>query len=191
MTELSDELLIKEYLGGNAESFGLLFERYKNRVFSYLLVLTRNREEAEDLFQEIFIKVIDKLPFYREENKFGPWLFTLARNAFLDSRKSSGYLSGKRTFSMDEPDADGAALGDRLASDGDPEKNFLSGEEARKIEAAFGRISPEQKEVIVLRHYGGMSFREISEQLGLPIGTVLARFSRGAEKLREALKVMQ
>jgi len=181
----NDDILIQEYLDGNHKSFEILFNKYKNLLFSYLLTLTGNYEESEDLFQEIFIKIIEKLPSYRQEGKFKSWLFTLSRNYFLDKRKNRKNIQERSNISLDDSEDEKSALINKISFPLNPENELINKEEAGKIFKALEQLNYQQREIILLRHYSGMTFKEISQELSIPIGTVLASFSRGIAKLRE------
>jgi len=166
-------------------------ERHKGAVYGYLLRLTARRDAAEDIFQEVFLKLVHNPGAYGEREKFKAWLFTVARNAAMDHFRRE---SSRRAVACSEgdaaPDEDGsarAALDAVAASEPGPAEaleNKLLGE---KLARALEKLSEDQREVFYLRHYSGLSFREIAGMLGLPIGTVLARMSRAAALLRKEL----
>ncbi len=183
--ELTDPELLSAFKNGDTEALGALMERHKAALFGYLLRLTRSEAAADDIFQEVFLKLVKNPAAYGEREKFKAWLFTVARNAAMDHfrRESSrgevplegtGEKAGPVDFAVSpEPGPAEAA------------ENKALGE---KIAAALEQLSPDQREVFYLRHYSGLSFREIAELLSLPIGTVLARMSRAAALLRKILE---
>lgn len=186
-----DSDLIRDYLAGDEAAFAELFERYKAPLFSYLLRMTGDRDKAEDLFQETFIKAVKALGRFGGEKKFSAWLFTIARNSLMDSFRR-GKLRAAASLDDTGPDGEGPALGGALASaEPGPEAAALSAAGVEEFRRAFDSLPEEQKEVFLMRHYSGLSFREIAEAVGTPIGTVLARMSRAAAKLREKLKGLQ
>ncbi len=181
----ADRDLIRAFRAGEAGALSGLIEKYRGPVFAYLLRLCRDRTAAEDLFQEVFLKVVRNLSSYRERDRFSAWIFTLARNAVMDRFRS---VSRRREDSLDAAAGDGRPLGDALPSpEPGPEAALEKAEESGAIQAAFERLSPEQREVFVLRHYSGLSFREIAGISGVPIGTVLARMSRALARMRREL----
>ncbi|MBI5744328.1 MAG: sigma-70 family RNA polymerase sigma factor [Elusimicrobia bacterium] len=183
--EITDSALVAAFKAGDAEALGPLMERHKAALYGYLLRLTGRADAAEDLFQEVFLKLVKNPSSYNEREKFRSWLFTVAHNAAMDHFRRSGARAevplegdGEKTGPADfaaspEPGPEGAAANRELGA---------------RIDAAFAALSEDQREVFSLRHYSGLSFKEIAEILGLPIGTVLARMSRAGEKLRQALK---
>lgn len=192
--ERTDDELVKEYLSGDENAFRELFNRYKIRLYAYLLSLCLNEAEAEDLFQETFIKAVDNLARYKPQNKFSAWLFFMARNIFLDRRKNKKESFSRSTVSLDMPDEGSLEDGfseEFIPSADNPQKEMLKEENRKIILEAMERLSPEQRETIMLRHFAQMSFKEIAQKLNLPIGTVLARFSRGLDRLKEYLNPAQ
>ncbi|MEW5951141.1 MAG: RNA polymerase sigma factor [Elusimicrobiota bacterium] len=185
-----DDKLIEEYLKGDERAFKELFERYKTKLYPYLISLCLDKDLAEDIFQETFVKISEKLPSYKKENKFSSWIFTIARNIFLDKKKSAKekFLNSSLAFENSE---DEVSPQDYLSESGNPHSFLEAENKAKALSAAMEKLSEEQREIIALRHFAGLSFKEISENLNIPIGTALARFSRGLDKLRESLKDMQ
>ncbi len=183
---LSDAELVRSFRGGDEAALGELIERYRDRLYAYLRRLAGDAARADDMFQDTWVKVARNIGAYREESKFSAWLFSVAHNTAMDA------LRRRRpdSVSLDAESAveDGRPLSEVFASaEPGPEASYQASESRRAINAALAELSPEQREVFLLRHYSGMSFREIAEALGVPIGTVLARASRAAAKLREKL----
>lgn len=183
--ELSDSELVAAFKAGDAEALGLLMERHKAAVFGYLLRLTSRRDAAEDLFQEVFLKLVKNPGAYSEKEKFKAWLFTVARNAAMDLFRREG---SRGEVSL-EGDGEGTGPADFLASaEPGPAEAFYGKGLAASIDAALASLSEDQREVFYLRHYSELSFKEIAEMLKVPIGTVLARMSRAAAQLRKKLE---
>ena len=181
----SDAELVKAFKEGDPGALDELISRYKGPLYAYLLRLARDRDAADDLLQEVFVKVIKKLGAYGEEDKFSAWLYTVAHHAVMDHFRAG---ARRREDSLYAADGDARPLADTLASrEPSPEDAFASAESAGALEAAFARLSPEQREVFLLRHYSELSFREIADILKVPIGTVLARMSRALAKMRQEL----
>lgn len=182
--ENTDSELVSAFKAGDAEALGQLMERHQAALFGYLLRLTGRRDAAEDLFQEVFLKLVRNPGAYNEREKFKAWLFTVARNAAMDYFRRDSARSEVSLY------GDGAKPGPAdftAAAEPGPAEAFYGKAEAARIDAALGALSADQREVFYLRHYSGLSFREIAETLKVPIGTVLARMSRAAAKLREKL----
>jgi RNA polymerase sigma-70 factor (ECF subfamily) len=183
--ELSDSELVAAFKGGDPEALGALMERHKAAVYGYLLGLTGRPEAADDIFQEVFLKLVKNPGAYGEREKFKAWLFTVARNAAMDYFRRG---SARAEVPL-EGDGDRPGPADFAASpEPGPERSAADRELGGRIAAALGKLSEDQREVFYLRHYSGLSFREIAEMLNVPIGTVLARMSRAGALLRKELE---
>lgn len=180
------------FKGGDAEALGALMERHKAAVYGYLLRLTGRPDAADDIFQEVWLKLVRRPGAYGEREKFSAWLFTVARNAAMDHFRREGSRSA--LFSQEgvaapaDDDAAPGPLETAVSPEPGPHETLENKALGEKISAALERLSPEQREVFYLRHYSELSFKEIAELLGLPIGTVLARMSRAAALLRKELE---
>lgn len=192
---LSDAELVRSFRGGDEAALGELIERHRNRLYVYLRRLAGDAARAEDMFQDTWVKVARNIGAYREESKFSAWLFSIAHNTAMDAlrRRRPDSVSLDAASAGDAARHGGAVPDGRplsevfAAAEPGPEASYAASESRRAIDAALAELSPDQREVFLLRHYSGMSFREIAETLGAPIGTVLARASRAAAKLREKL----
>jgi RNA polymerase sigma-70 factor (ECF subfamily) len=184
--EKTDAELVKAFKEGDRGALDLLIARYQGRLYAYLARLSGDRGAADDLTQEVFLKVLRKLDSYGEREKFSAWLFTLAHHAAMDRFRSD---SRRREESLDAAGEDDLPLAGTLASpEPGPEGALEAAERAGALQAAFDRLSPEQREVFLMRHYSGLSFREIAGILGVPIGTVLARMSRAVARMRREMQ---
>lgn len=182
--ELTDAELISAFKAGDAEALGPLMERHKAALYGYLLRLTGRQDAAEDIFQEVFLKLVRNPAAYGEREKFRAWLFTVARNAAMDNFRREG-ARGEVPL---EGDGERPGPADYAVSpEPGPEAAAVNKELGEKIAAALACLSEDQREVFYLRHYSGLSFKEIAEMLSVPIGTVLARMSRAAALLRKKI----
>ena len=182
---MSDAELVKAFKEGDAGALDELIGRYKERLYAYLLRLSRDRDAADDLQQEVFIKVVKKIHSYGEREKFSAWLFTIAHHAVMDHFRSG---LRRREESLDTADGDRTPLAETLPShEPGPDKQLEEAESSAVLQAAFDRLSSDQREIFLMRHYSGLSFKEIADILGVPIGTVLARMSRAMAKVRSEL----
>jgi len=182
---MTDDELVAAFQAGDSGALGELLERHKAAVYGYLLRLTGRRDAAEDIFQEVFLKLVRDPSAYGQREKFRSWLFTVARNAAMDHFRRQG--SRGEVPLQGEGDLPGPV--DHVVSpEPGPEAAAVNKETGERIAAALGRLSQDQREVFYLRHYSGLSFKEIAGILGLPIGTVLARMSRAAAQLRKDLE---
>ncbi|MGI5839814.1 MAG: RNA polymerase sigma factor [bacterium] len=174
--ELRDEAIIRNCLAGDKEAFSLLVDRYKKPVFVFIYRMVQQREEADDLAQETFIRAYTNLWRYNSAYKFSTWLFQIAKNLCIDSLR-------RRPVLLPEPEAEG-----RTAAPVTPEGEVLREEMRCELAAAVAGLPPQQKACIILYHYDGLSYQETAEQLGLPLQTVKNSLFRAREKLRRTIK---
>lgn len=184
-TSRTDAELVNDYRKGDPQAIRALIDRHKEALYAHLLRYARNRAVAEDLAQEVFIKMIKKLPDYSETGKFYGWLMRIASNIAVDNFRTT---AKRRERSLDTALNEGIALIDLLpAHEAGPDKTLEAAENIAAIRLALRTLSPEQAEVMSLHHFSSLSFKEISARTGQPIGTLLARMSRGRVKLRAQL----
>ncbi len=160
-----------------------LIERFQYRLFRYLLYLTGSREVAEDLFQETWMRVLEKGHLYNGKSRFDTWLFAIARNLFIDlvrrrSPMSLDQLADPEDGTVDIPASD-AAL---------PTEQILREEESRQTATALGGLPAVYREVLVLRFQEDLALDEIAAVVAAPLPTVKSRLYRGLEMMREALE---
>lgn len=186
MTDQEVVLLARD---GREAAYRELVRRYERPIFSLLFRMVRDRELAEDLSQETFVKALNAIDSYRPEYKFSSWIFKIANNAAIDHlrRRELDTLSLEGSPHAETPEAVQATalqLGDRS-------ENALDIVEAKElgsaIEAAIGRLRPEYRSCILLRHVEGLAYEEIAQTLDLPLGTVKTYIHRARNELRETL----
>jgi RNA polymerase sigma-70 factor, ECF subfamily len=179
-----DKQLINEYKKGDVEAFGILVEKYKRPLFGFILGMVHNTDEAENIFQETWIKAIKNIHTYKHK-KFISWLFKISHNLVIDqSRKKKEIL-----LSMDAPDKDGHSLSDFLKSaENDPIKNTVREEETGKIYKAVYKLPEQQREVFMLRMSADLTFKEIAKIQKVTINTALARMQYALKNLRKELQ---
>ena len=155
-----------------------LIEQYQHRLLRYLLYLAGNREQAEDLFQETWLRVLERGDLYDGKHAFNTWLFAVARNLFRDS------LRRKQALSLDQPASDGGQPSETFAS-GQPSAFDMvaSHEEGERLATALLHLPAEYREVISLRFHEGFSLEEIARLTHAPLGTVKSRLYRGLDSL--------
>ncbi|HOL62122.1 MAG TPA: sigma-70 family RNA polymerase sigma factor [Elusimicrobiales bacterium] len=183
---MEDRELIESYLEGDEKAFEKLYEKYRMAVFNFIYSMVRNEEIANDIFQDVFIKVINGLSDYKDGN-FKAWIFQISRNAVMDYLKSAKNKNYALNIPLDE-EIDGFSLKDILPSDETPEKKFISEYESKRLYEALDKLSDDYREIIFLKHFSGLTFQEISDAIKVSIGTLLSRFKRAVEKLAEILK---
>ena len=178
---------------GRESAFRELIRRYERPVFSLIYRMVRDSTAAEDLAQDAFIKVLNHLDKYRPEFKFSSWLFKIANNVAIDHLRKRQL----DTISMDgSPHATTAAeieaTSIELADQGESPLDALASRElGAAIEDAIGKLRPEYRNCIILRHVEGRSYEEIAATLDLPLGTVKTYIHRARHELREALEELR
>ena len=186
---LTDQEIVQWAREGAQTAYRELIRRYQRPVFSLVYRMVRDRELAEDLVQETFIKVLNAIERYRPEFKFSSWIFKIANNATIDHlrRKELTTLSlegGPDATTQDQLEATALQLGDSSES----QLEELEGRElGTAIERAISQLRPEYRSCIILRHIEGRPYDEIADVLGLPIGTVKTYIHRARAELKEAL----
>ncbi len=177
MMNFSDEELFEEFKNGRAHGFEELLNRYKRPLFSVILKRVRDRQLAEDLFQETFMRVIEHADKFKEGRKFSPWLYRIALNLCIDAHRKGLVRSEVR---MDEMSAEPAVCSGT-------EKKLENKEIRKRIEAALEVLTEDQREVFIMREYAGLSFKEIALATESPLNTVLGRMHSALKKLRAQL----
>jgi RNA polymerase sigma-70 factor (ECF subfamily) len=186
---LTDQQVVLLARGGREAAYRELIRRYERPVFALLFRMVRDRELAEDLSQETFVKALNAIESYRPEFKFSSWIFKIANNAAIDHlrRRELDTLSLDGSPHAETPEAMQATA----LQIGARQESPLDAVEARElggaIEAAIGRLRPEYRSCILLRHVEGRAYEEIAEILNLPLGTVKTYIHRARNELRLAL----
>jgi len=178
---LDDKELVSLYQQGDQIAISQLVTRYKSRVFTSIFFLVRNREVAEDLFQETFIKIISSLrsSTYNEQGKFLPWALRIAHNLVIDHFRKEKLMPLQR-------DSDEFSVFDVLPGQGrNAADQLVYNEKIQFIRNLIDRLPPDQREIVILRHYTGLSFKEIAKTLNININTALGRMHYAVIKLRE------
>jgi len=168
---------------GEREAFAWLLRQYGSRLYRFFLRMNYSPADAEDLLQDLFVKLLEKIHGYNHQGRFESWLFcvaaNLARNEYRRRRRRGGVIS-----MHDEQSPLGEALVSTEATA--PEKLQLT-EQIDQLQDALEQLSPPERELIILRHYGKLSFKEIAEQYRMPIGTVLAKVHRSLKHIRNIM----
>jgi len=194
----SDEQLLAAYRGGDVRAFEKLLARYEKPIWSFLRRFVRDAEAAEDLLQEVFLRVVrdaqDSGPAWKAEAKFSTWLYTIARNLCIDRARRAAVRSSGSTApapSMDaSSDGEGetATLHDRMAAPGPSTDAVVAGRQAaRRIDRAVAQLPDDQREVFLMREVMELPFAEIAAVVGVSEPTVKSRMRYALEKLRAAL----
>lgn len=189
LSHVSDADVVAWAQEGHESAFRELIRRYQRPVFSLIYRMVRDRETAEDLAQETFVKVLNAIDTYRPEHKFSSWIFKIANNTAIDQlrRKELDTLSLEGAPDAVTPERQ-AATALQIDSGGEsPLEEIEARELGAQIEAAIGKLRPEYRACIILRHVEGRPYEEIAEILGLPLGTVKTYIHRARGELRELL----
>ena len=171
--ELSDEQLALSYVEGNNRAFDLLLSRNQSKLFSYIMFVVRDRETADDIFQETFVKVITRLRDgrYTASGKFSAWIMRIAHNVMMDWYRDQ---KAERIIELTENnDLSNIRGGDVL--DGNIENQFVNAQVLNDVKKMMSLLPPSQREAVYMRYFQEMSFKEIAETTGVSINTSLGR----------------
>jgi len=185
--DLSDEELLIAYRDGDAAAFKTLFHRYRGPLFNFLLRRMRDRGRAEELYQDIWTKVIERCEEFRGDSKFSTWLYTIARNRCIDHSRRMKFRSYS---SLDAPRRDSdQPLVERVANPGPSTEQLAAGATLKeRIAHAVEELPEDQREVFLLRQLQGLSFGEIAEVVDVPLNTVKSRMRYALERLQHHLE---
>ena len=183
LSKLSDGELVTLYLQGNSKSFEVLIQKHKSKIYAFILSKIRNKDLAEDIFQETFIKVINSLQKgkYNEEGKFLPWVMRIANNLVIDyfrKAKKMRTIAPTNDFNIFD-----------ILQDGDRniEDNLVNDQVHKDLRKLIEYLPEDQKEVLKMRYYAELSFKEISESTGVSINTALGRMRYALINLRKLI----
>ncbi len=182
--KLSDQQLIEQFLSGDKDGIEKLINRHKTKVYTYILLVVKNQQLAEDIFQDTFIKVIRSLVDgkYKDNGRFASWVIRIAHNLIIDHFRKEKQIN---TLSNDDYEAD--IFNSRKLSDQNIEDVLIKDQITNDVRQLIDELPEEQKQVILLRHYGGMSFKEIAEQTDVSINTALGRMRYALINLRKLI----
>jgi len=183
-----DNILIRSYIEGNDFAFEILLTRHKDRIFSYLISLVKNRKIAEDIFQDAFFKIIKTLKkgSYNEEGKFLPWAMRISHNLAIDyfrKKKKMQTVSESSFRGKDNEDFDiFSVINTQEAS---IEDEMIETQIHENVRNLLDHLPEDQKEVVFMRHFKGMSFKDIAETKNISINTALGRMRYALINLRK------
>jgi RNA polymerase sigma-70 factor (ECF subfamily) len=189
LIQATDHDLVALARRGSEKAYRELLDRYQRPVFSLVYRMVRDREHAEDLAQETFVKVFNHLDSFNPKYKFSSWIFKIASNLAIDALRKKELdtvsLDGSRNASTaDEVDATRITVESR---DENPEELLEAKELGEEIEQAIAGLRPEYRTAILLRHVEGRPYEEIAEIMEIPLGTVKTYIHRARSELRESL----
>ena len=179
-----DDSLVELVIGGDNRAFEHLFNRYAGSLRQIYLQRTGGKaDDTDDLIQEIFVKAFVNLHSYNSSYAFGQWIYTIARNTFID------YVRRRRDdLSIDGP---GDYVRQPVSMLPGPEENILRTEQRLGLEASLQKMAPKYRRLIELRFFRDLSYEEISEDLGIPLGTVKTQIHRARTRLAQLIGGVQ
>jgi RNA polymerase sigma-70 factor (ECF subfamily) len=186
-TQLTDQEVLQNYMNGNSDSLSVLVERYKDKIFTSIYLLVKDKYLAEDIFQDVFIRIIDTLRAgkYNDEGKFLPWAMRIAHNLCVDH-----FRKVKRSPSIKTSD-DHDIFEVLNFSEAGADQKIMASQSHDRVRKLVDMLPEDQKEVIILRHYADLSFKEISELTNCSINTALGRMRYGLMNLRKMMTEKQ
>ena len=187
--KLTDQEIVVLARQGREAAYRELIGRYQRPVFSLIYRLVRDREKAEDLSQETFIKVLNALDRYDPSYKFSSWIFKIAHNTSLDHlrKKEPQTLSLEGSPHAESASEQEASVIQALSTEETPEDYTASRELGATLEIAIGKLRPEYRTAIVMCHVEGRPYEEIAEVMGVPLGTIKTYIHRARNELKKEL----
>lgn len=182
-SKISDQSLVKQYIQGNESCLEMLIKRHKNRLFTTIILIVKDSYIAEDIFQETFIKIIKNLKAgkYNEEGKFLPWAARIARNMAIDYFRKT-----KRMPTITDSSGQDVFRTIKIKTE-NREQQIIRSEKESLVRAAIEKLPAEQRQVLILRHYGDLSFKEIAKMTNVSINTALGRMRYAITNMRKVM----
>ena len=182
---LSDKMLLNSYLSGNRSAISQLIERHSRRVLDYIKMMVRDSDVAKDIMQETFIKAVRVIDSgrYTDNGKFLSWILRIAHNQVIDR-----FRAQKQNRTTNEADAGYDVLGTLRIAENSIEDEMISAQIDSDVRRLVDQLPDEQREVVMLRYYSGLSFKEIAEQTDVSINTALGRMRYALINLRRMIK---
>ena len=183
LTHFSDQHLIEIYLDGNNEAISILVDRHKDKIFSSIYLLIKDKYLSEDIFQDTFIRIIDKLQAgkYTENGKFLPWAMRIAHNICIDH-----FRKIKRTPSIRS--SDNQDIFDTMNfSESAADERIMQNQSHQKVRKMLEKLPADQRDVLIMRNYADLSFKEIAEMMDCSINTALGRMRYGLIKIKKMM----
>ncbi len=181
----SDQRLLSQYIAGDRQAISQLIERHSRRVRDYIRMMVKDEEAADDIFQETFVKAVRVIDDgrYVDNGKFLSWVLRIAHNQVIDH-----FRARRQERSVNEADAGYDVLGTLRFAEGNVEDALVSEQVERDIRTLVTLLPAEQREVVMMRYYAGLSFKEIAEQTGVSINTALGRMRYALINLRRMIR---
>ena len=188
LKKLSDHELLNTYISGNEDSINVLLNRHRKRILDYIYMMVKNRDVADDIFQETLIKVVRFVQEgrYTENGKFLSWVLRIAHNQVIDY-----FRQKKQRNNVSEGDAGYDILNNQKFSDHTVEEKLITNQIETDVRKLIDFLPPEHNEVVLMRYYMGLSFKEIAEQTDVSINTALGRMRYALINLRKLIDEKQ
>jgi RNA polymerase sigma-70 factor (ECF subfamily) len=168
---------------GEADAYEALLNAYSKRLYGYFIRATGRHHDAEDLLSEMMLKLVRTLKNYDHRGRFEPWLFRIAANMVRDRIRRS--KTRPRAMSLSAEDDEGGSMGPNLPADGpEVDEAMQAAEASADLQSALAKLDEQTRQMILLRHFGEMSFKDIAAAFDCPLGTALAKVHRGLKQLR-------
>jgi RNA polymerase sigma-70 factor (ECF subfamily) len=183
-----DQVLVHNYLNGDENALAELIHRHQQKVFGYIRMLVKDSQLAEDIFQDVFVKVIHTLKSgnYNEEGKFLPWVMRIAHNMSIDHFRKAKRMPMVQPSKNQDDDFD--IFRTLRITDDNVEDKMVKDQILVDVKKLIKELPPEQQEVLILRHYADMSFQEIADFTNVSINTALGRMRYALINLRKIIK---
>lgn len=170
--------LINSILAGNKTAFHYITDEWYDVMLYHIQTIVKNKETAEDLTNELFVKVYDNLHLFKPEHKFSTWLYKIATNSAIDYLRKQKLLPDISHQTEDH---------NQIMDHSTPESEIIKKQNYATLEDAIGKLKPQYRDIIRMRYYKEMTYEEISQKLGIPIGTVKASVHRARIKLGQII----
>lgn len=186
LENMTDEELAMLYIDGNNRAFDLLLSRNQSRLFSYILFVVRDRDTAEDIFQETFVKVITRLQNgkYTASGKFSAWIMRIGHNVIMDWYRDQ--RAGRVVEATQDNDLSNISGSEFVV--GSIESHYVNSQVMRDVRNLLDNLPPTQREVVFMRYYQQLSFKEIADTTSVSINTALGRMRYAILNLRRMAK---
>ena len=182
---MSDQALVQAYIKGDSSAIEVLINRHRAKVYTYILLTIKNQQLAEDLFQETFIKVIQSLRGgkYKDNGRFLSWVIRIAHNLIIDH-----FRKEKQMNAVSNDDSEVDLFNSKKLSDKNIEEVIVNSQIRAELRELINQLPDDQREVVLLRHYGELSFKEIADQTNVSINTALGRMRYALINLRKLIR---
>lgn len=185
----SDEALLARYRRGEVEAFRTLVRRHQRPLYNFALRQVRTPSTAEDIVQDVFVRIVQNVETFKEESRFTTWAYTIARNLCIDHLRKGMHRKHASLDAPNGPDSDHSALGERVPASGPgADRNVIGRQLQGHISAAVEALPEDQREVFLMRQVGELPFKEIADIVGVSENTVKSRMRYALERLQTALE---